>query len=76
MFLKSFPKGPCRFTNVLIITIHSVTLVPVNHSTFSWDGAFVLGGNWEVFDGITPFEINLYIPFITNFFKLLLSAMV
>ena len=29
MFLMSFTKGPCRLTRVLLITVHSVTLIPV-----------------------------------------------
>ena len=42
MFLKSFSKGSCRFTNVLMISIHSVTLAPENHPAFLCDDILVL----------------------------------
>ena len=34
VFLKSFIKGSCRFTNVLLTTLYFDTLLPVNH--FMW----------------------------------------
>ena len=43
MFLESFPKIPCRVPSVLLTTLQSVTLVPINKSTFLYDGILVLG---------------------------------
>ena len=34
VFLEPFPKGPCRFPYVLLITMQFVTLIPVDSSSF------------------------------------------
>ena len=59
MFLKYLPKGPCRPSYVLLITFQSVTLVPVDNSTFLCDGVFVLWAYNKVFDGVSSFNINI-----------------
>ena len=37
MFLEPFPKGPCRFPDIVLITLQPVTLVPEDYSTFLCD---------------------------------------
>ena len=59
MFPTSFPKDPSRLPSILFITFHSFTLVPLNHSMFLCDSAFVLGDHQKIFDGVAFFEIDL-----------------
>ena len=50
MFLEPFPKGLCRFSCVLLITLQPVTHVPVNYFTHLYDIIPILGGHQEVFE--------------------------
>ena len=67
--LKSLTKASCRFTNVLLIKLHSLILRPVNHSTFLCHGISVLVGNQEVFECIASFEMNLHSQLVTYYFE-------
>ena len=60
MFLEPFPRGSCRFTNVLLIMLYYITLV--NCSIFQ-----CYGGNQEVLDGVSSLEVN----FIPSLFQML-----
>ena len=54
MLLETFPKGPCRFPYVHLITLQSLTLIPVEYSTFLWKR-----GHQEHFDGVASCELDL-----------------
>ena len=69
IFIKSFTKGSFRFKYVVLITFYSVTLIPVNHSTFLGDGVSVLEGNQEDLDDIASFEVSVYSQFVTDIFE-------
>ena len=47
-----------EFPNVLLLTVHPATLVPVDHTTFLQDGVPIFGVYQEVPDGIASFEIH------------------
>ena len=68
VFPKFFAKGSCRFTNVLLIKLYSVTLIPVHHSTFLCDGVSVLEGNQDAFDAVSFFEVNCLFPVFNRCF--------
>ena len=70
MFLASLPKVSCRFTNVFLITLQPVTLVPIGYSTLLCNGVLVLRGNKGVFDGVSSFKINMDSHFRTYVFKM------
>ena len=44
VFLKPFLKGPYRFPYVLLTTIQSFTLIPVDYSTFLCGVVYIVGG--------------------------------
>ena len=69
IYLESFPTGPCQLPGMLLITLHSVTLIPVNHFTFLCDCILVLGGNQEVFECVALIEVNLNAHFTTYVFE-------
>ena len=59
MFFVSFTKGPGGFPYVLIITAKVITLIPIDGITLVDHRVFVLGGDQEVLDGATTFEVSL-----------------
>ena len=59
MFFVSFTKGPGGFPYVLIITAKVTTLIPIDGITLVDHRVFVLGGDQEVLDGTTTFEVSL-----------------
>ena len=59
MLFVSFTKGPGGFPYVFIITGKVPTLIPVDGITLGDHGVFVLGGDQEVLDGATTFEVSL-----------------
>ena len=66
MFPKPFLIGPCRFPYVLLIILRSVTLVPVDYSTFQCDVFPVLWGHQEIPDGAASLDMDLDPHFATN----------
>ena len=67
MFLKAFPKGPCRLLYILLTTLQPVT--PIHYSTFLCDDVLVLWDHQEPSDGITSLEADLDSNFTTKVFK-------
>ena len=59
MLFVSFTKGPGGFPYVFIITGKVPTLIPLDGITLEDHGVFVLGGDQEVFDGASTFEVSL-----------------
>ena len=59
MLFVSFTKGPGGFPYVLIITANITTLIPIDSITLVDHRVFVLGGNQDVLDGTTTFEVCL-----------------
>ena len=66
VFFEPLSKFSGGFPYILLITIHPVTLVPINDSTLFHKGIFVLGSHEEAFDGVTSFEVHLYSIFLTG----------
>ena len=60
MFFLSFAKGPRGFVYVFIITGEVTTLEPIYGPTLLTIGFFFLGGDQQVSDGSTTFEVGLY----------------
>ena len=60
VFLKSLAKSFYRFIIGFLITLYSVTFIPVNHSASLCDGVSVLGCSQEFLHGIISFEVSLY----------------
>ena len=56
MFLEPFPRGPYRFSYVLLITLQPVTLIPVYYFTLLCDVILVLGGHQEVLLVLPPLK--------------------
>ena len=54
-----FHQRSWRFPYVFIITGKVPTLIPIDGITLGDHGVFVLGGNQEVLDGATTFEVGL-----------------
>ena len=50
MFLMSFNKCPGRLPNILLM-VHTVMLIPINHSTLLCDMSLSLGATRRFFDG-------------------------
>ena len=48
VFLKPFPKGPCRFPYVLLITIQFITFIPIDYSTLLCDVVLNLGATMRL----------------------------
>ena len=59
MLFVSFTKGPGGFPYVLIIKAKVPPLIPIDGITLVDHRVFVLGGDQEVFDGGTTFEVSL-----------------
>ena len=59
MLFIPFTKGPGGFSYVFIITGEVPTLIPVDGITLGDHRVFVLGGDQEVSDGTTTFEVSL-----------------
>ena len=77
MFPDPFPKGPCKFPYTFLIRIQSIPYLLVDYSTFLCDGILVLGGNQEILDSVTSFEMELDPPNLPQIFlKLLLKPLV
>ena len=60
VLFESFSRGPGGFPYIFIITGEVTTLEPIYGPTFADHGVFVLGGDQQVPDGITTFEISQY----------------
>ena len=74
MYLEHLPKGPCRYAEVLLITIHPVRLVPVDYSAVLCNDIPIFGSHQEVFDGIAFLKVDLD-PHFATFLKLLLKLL-
>ena len=59
MFFVSFTQGPGGFPYLFIMTGEVPTLIPIDDITLRDHGVFVLGGDQEVLDGATTFEVSL-----------------
>ena len=59
MLFVSFTKGPGGFPYVFIITGKVPTLIPIDGITLGDHGVFFLGGDQEVLDGASTFEVSL-----------------
>ena len=70
MFLEPFPKGHCRFSYTLLITIQSLVLVSGDYSAFLSDVVPILWDQHKVPDGLASFEMDLDSLFATNVFEL------
>ena len=66
MFPGHFPKDPCIFPYILLMTVQYVTLVPVDYSAFLCDVVLVLGGHQEVLNGAASLEMDLGPYLATN----------
>ena len=64
-----FPQNSHRLPYVLLIAIHLVTLVPVDYPTFLSDIIPILGGQEELLDTVSSFEMDLGLHLIANFLK-------
>ena len=71
IFPESIPKDPCRLPYLFLIMLQSVTLIPVDYSTFWYDVVPVFGGHQEVPDGVTSLEMDLDPPLCHKCFKAL-----
>ena len=60
MFLVPLSKCFWWFTNIFLITLHPVTFVSLDDSTFLKDGIFVLWSHQEILDDNASFEVDLY----------------
>ena len=69
VFFKPFSKSSCRFTNILIITLHHVTLTSIYLSTFLCDGVLTFGSPQGILDWIASFEVYLYPMSVANVIK-------
>ena len=76
MSLEPFPKGPCRFPYVLLITLQPITLVPVNYSIPLCDVIPILGSHQQVFDGVVFLEVDLDPNFARNVHEVSLEPFV
>ena len=65
MFLEPFPKGPCRFLYVLLITLQLVTLIPVCHCTLLCDVFLVPRDQQGDSNEIASLEMDLDPQFAT-----------
>ena len=59
MLFVSFTKSPGGLPYVFIITGKVPTLIPIDGITLRDHGVFVLGGDQEVLDDATTFEVSL-----------------
>ena len=69
MFLEPLSKGSGGFPYIFLITLHPVTLVPIDDSTLFHKRIFVLGSHQEAFDGITSFKVYLHSIFLASSFE-------
>ena len=60
MFFEPLTKGSRGFTNVLLITLHPVTLISVDDPTFFLNGILIFRGHEEVFYCIASLEVHLH----------------
>ena len=68
MFFQPLFKIPSSLTNILIITINPVTLIPVNDPTFFVYWVFVLWGHEVVLDGLATFQVYINPILLENVF--------
>ena len=66
MFSEPFSKSSWGLSNVLFITLHPVTLISIDDSTFLLYRIFILGSHQEVFDSGASFKVHLYPIFAAN----------
>ena len=64
MFLEPLSKCPGGFSYIFSITLHPVTFISVDDSTFLQPRIFVLWSHQEVSDGVASFKIDLHSMFI------------
>ena len=64
VFFEPLSKSSGGLSYILLITIHSITLVSIDNLTLFHHRFLVLGGHQEVFDGDTSSEVDLYPMFV------------
>ena len=74
MFLQPLPQSTCRLPCLFLLTIHLVTLVPLDYLTFLSDITPFPEGHQTVLEGVAYFEMDLN-PHLTPFLKLLQLAL-
>ena len=71
MFLVPVPKGPTCLTCIFYCASWMVTLLPIYNHSFAGD---VLGGHFQILDGVAPPEMNLNSCFTTHIYEALTQA--
>ena len=70
IFLKSFPKSSFRLPNVILIILHSLTLIPVDYFTFLCDGVLFLESHQEVLHSLKytwmPILLQMFLKLSPN----------
>ena len=66
MFLEPLSKCSGGFSYVFFITLHPVTFISVDDSTFLQYRIFVLWNHQEVFDGTASFKMDLHPVFVAR----------
>ena len=66
MFFEPFFKSSWGLSNVVFITLHPVTFVSVDDSTFLLYRIFIFGSHQEVLDGSASFEVHFHPIFAAN----------
>ena len=69
VFFEPLSKGSGGLSYILLITLHSITLVSIDDPTLFQHRILVLGGHQEVFDGNTSSEVDLYPMFVACSFN-------
>ena len=68
VFLEPFSKSSRGLSNILLITVHPVTMITVDDSTLFLDWVFVLWRHQEVLDGSASITMHLQPKFSANVF--------
>ena len=71
VFLEPFSKSSRGLSNILLITVHPVTMITVDDSTLFLDWVFVLWRHQEVLDGSASLTMHLHPKFSANVFNAL-----
>ena len=69
MFLGPLSKCSGGISYIFFITLHPVTFISIDDSTFLQYGIFVLWNHQEVFDGIASFKMDLHPMFVACSFQ-------
>ena len=64
VLFEPLSKSSGGLSYILLITLHSITLISIDDCTLFQHRILVLGGHQEVFDGNTSFEVDLYPMFL------------